>query len=210
VCQYLIAEQCPYDTDACAAAATAGRLETVHFLRESGLHWDADTICCNAARSSNRELLQYLKQQECIFGASVMSIAAARGDTQMCQYLRSEQCPWETRACGNAARGGHLDTLRWLHEQGCPWEIQADRVTAVVLGLPLVIFQYMLDAEPAASAAQLTELLRRAGMFKRQPIAEMLRQYGAEWPAELRCYGNECWHADMVQWARDEGCTSPV
>jgi hypothetical protein len=78
-----------------------------------------------------------------------------------------------------------------------------------MLGHLPVIIEYMLGIEPAPSAAQLTEMLGRAGILKRPSVAKVLRQHGAEWLAELKCHGGP-WHADMVQWARDEGCTSPV
>jgi hypothetical protein len=208
VCQYLLAEQCPYDARACAVAAENGHLETVRFLHESGCPWDVDTICSHAAESDNRELLQYLKQQGCNFSEDVMSIAAGRGDTHICQYLRAEQCPWDTYACDNAARGGHVNTLRWLHESGCPLDIAAIRSIAAVTG-HLPVFMYVLGVEPAATAAQLTAMLRQAGFYNELPAAQALQQQGAEWPTELKCYGLS-WPASMVQWARDEGCTSTV
>jgi hypothetical protein len=193
---------------ACAAAASAGRLETVRFLRQLGLPWNADTICSSAARSGNIELLQYLKQQGCVFSERVMSTAAWRGRLHICQYLRAEQCPWDTKACESATRAGHLSTLRWLHEQGCPWDLQALRVSAAGRDC-LAVLQYVLGAEPAATAAQLTQMLSTAGVCNRLSVAKALRQGGAEWPAVLM-YNGQRWHAVMVQWARDEGCTSPL
>jgi hypothetical protein len=207
-CQYLLTEQCPCDATACANAAANGHLETVRFLHESGCPWNSVTICSRAAETGRVGVLHYLKQQGCVFNEAVMSSAAGRGHLHLCQYLRAEQCPWDTRACKSAANGGHVDTLRWLHEQGCPWDLELVRSTAAhSSSLPVVM--YLLGVEPAATAAQLTEMLRRAAVGSKLPVAKWLRQAGAQWPAELKCYG-QSWHADMVQWARDEGCTSPL
>eukprot|EP00953_Heterococcus_sp_UTEX-ZZ885_P006959 4248-Heterococcus_DN1.PRE.1 len=63
VCQWLVAEQCPYDAGVFEDAARKGRLETIRFLHEQGCPWDGDTICVRAAQSGSVELLQYLKQQ---------------------------------------------------------------------------------------------------------------------------------------------------
>jgi hypothetical protein len=175
VCQYLLAEGCPCDAQGCAAAAAKGYLETVRFLHESGCLWDASTICSRAARSGSIELLQYLKQQGCDFNEAVMSSAAEKGHTHMCQYLRAEQCPWDSRACEAAAKFGQLDTLRWLHEQGCPWTMHMVRLAALSSG-HVTVMVYMLGVQPAANAAQLTELLNSAGELDDLPAAQMLRE----------------------------------
>jgi hypothetical protein len=258
-CQFLLAEQCPCDTDVCAYAAQNGHLETVRFLHESGCPWDPTTICIEAAVSGNLELLQflkdqgcaftdlamnaaaelghletlheigcpwdaggickiaaesgsiellqYLKQQGCVFDHFVMNTAARCGHTDVCQYLCAEQCPWLPRACAEAAHGGHVDTLRWLHEQGCPWYIQIVCLTAAAAD-HLPIIQYVLSVEPAVSAAQLTQMLNAAGRYNWLSTAKLLREAGAEWPAKLK-YHKHPWNTDALQWARDEGCTSP-
>jgi hypothetical protein len=207
-CQLLVAEGCPCDTDACAYAAANGHLETVRFLHESGCPWDATIMCGRAARSGNVELMRYLKQQGCAISEGVMNIAAERGFVQVCQFLRTEQCPWSSQTCLKAVQGNHLSTLRWLHKQGCPWDVHAVRTTATTL-LHLPALRYMLSVAPAASAGQLTELLNVAGSSSRFAAAHLLRQQGAEWPAELGVSGRR-WGARALQWARDAGCTSPV
>jgi hypothetical protein len=43
------------------------------------------------------------------------------------------------------------------------------------------------------------------------PLAQLLRQKGAEWPDELAdTVSNRCWCAAAVAWARAEGCTAPA
>eukprot|EP00953_Heterococcus_sp_UTEX-ZZ885_P031703 16610-Heterococcus_DN1.PRE.7 len=210
VCQYLVAEQCLCDTRACGEAASGGHMEIVRFLHESGCPWDVDTIGVRAAESDNVELLRYLRQQGCVFTADAMTAAAALGHLQTCKFLRAEQCPWDAIACRYAALNSHVETLRWLHEQGCPWDVQAVRLVAAKSGdMPTIT--YALDVEPAASAAQLTDMLNAAGSgyYRKLAAAKWLRQQGAEWPAVLK-YGAIPWSTHVLQWARDEGCTSPT
>eukprot|EP00953_Heterococcus_sp_UTEX-ZZ885_P017511 9799-Heterococcus_DN1.PRE.1 len=52
-------------------------------------------------------------------------------------------------------------------------------------------------------------MLNVAGAYRRLAAAKWLRQQGAEWPAVLK-YESRAWNTDVVQWARDEGCTSPT
>jgi hypothetical protein len=210
VCQFLAAEGCPWSVHATESAASGGHLETVRFLHENGCPWNATTICERAARSGNIELLHYLKQQGGVFSAAVMSTAAERGDLRTCHYLHTEQCPWNSRACSSAARGNHLDTLRWLHEQGCPLDISEIGLLAAIFG-HLPVIKFLVGAQPAPSAAQLKMMLAAAGPHNRLDIAKWLRQHGAAWPAELRCTVSHLpWSTTLVQWARDEGYTSPV
>jgi hypothetical protein len=72
--------------------------------------------------------------------------------------------------------------------------------------------EYVLSVAPPASAAQLTELLNTAGSNNELAAAQWLRQRGAEWPAQLRYheYPRRPWQGDTLDWARQEGCTSPV
>jgi Ankyrin repeats (3 copies) len=202
VCQFLLAEQCPCDTDVCAYAAQNGHLETVRFLHESGCPWDDAGMCATAAESGNLELLKYLQQEGCTLTEYVMTIAAGRGDLHICQYLRAERCPWSAGTCRRAADGGHVDTLRWLHEQGCPWDAQTICYSAVTAG-SLPVIEYVLSAEPAATAAQLTELLNVAGISDQLSVAQWLRQQGAEWPATLTFLGHP-WGTAVLQWAKRE------
>jgi hypothetical protein len=208
ICEYLVAEQCPSDITACAAAARGGHLKTIRFLHENGCPWELSTISLRAAESGSVELLQYLKQHDCEFDTETMSFASAKGNTHVCEYLLSEQCPWDLSACLYAANGSHLSTLRWLHEQGCPCDTHAVRVAATKAG-HAAILKFMQSFEPAANAAQLTELLNLAGAWSRREAALWLRQQGAEWPAVLQA-GFMSWEGDALQWARDEGCTSPT
>eukprot|EP00953_Heterococcus_sp_UTEX-ZZ885_P026208 14174-Heterococcus_DN1.PRE.3 len=137
-----------------------------------------------------------------------MSNAARFSGLELCQYLRAEQCPWDARACEEAAYSGYVDTLRWLHEQGCPWDVDKVRLAAAGQGhLPVIV--YMQGMQPTASAAQLTEMLSAAGAHRKLPTAEWLRQQAAEWPALLK-HGSMPWRGEVLQWARDEGCTSPA
>jgi hypothetical protein len=218
LCQYLAAEGCPWHDTATELAATGGQLSTLRWLHDNGCPWEPEYICACAAAAGSIEVLQYLEQHGCVCDAETMSSAASGGHTHICQYLLSEQCPWDASACVKAARGRHVDTLRWLHEHGCPWDVHDVRVAAVEGGR-VATLEYLQQFEPAASAAQLTEMLSRAGYDNelathggarpRLAVAKWLRQHGAEWPAVLKC-GMHSWAGVVLQWARDEGCTNPV
>jgi hypothetical protein len=202
-------EGCEWDEWTCSAAARNGHLTVLQWLHEHGCPWEADSICRRAAESGSVEVLQYLKQQGCNLDEDVWRVVAMEGRTQVCQYLHTEQCLWSALACGDAAYCGHVDTLRWLIEHSAPYDTQEVRVSAVASGhIPIIM--YMLGIEPAASAAQLTELLSAAGAHDQPVVAMLMRQQGAQWPAVLRDYYGHPWSTDVRAWARAEGCTSPT
>jgi hypothetical protein len=220
VCQFLAGEGCTWSEYAAECAASSGHLSTLRWLHESGCPWESTTICAEAACSGILELLQYVMQQGGILSGEVMNAAEGRGYLSMCAFLHTEQCPWDTSTCKTAAEGGYVDTLRWLHEQGCPWDLHEIRAAAAMSG-QIAVLTYLQDIEPAASAAELTELLTKAGAFSQLAAdngaryngqfaaAKWLRQQGAEWPAVLK-WGTLQWAGRVLQWARDEGCKSPT
>jgi hypothetical protein len=137
-----------------------------------------------------------------------MSSAAEGGHLHICKYLLSQQCPCDAGACDLAARAGHVDVIVWLREQGCPWDVRHVRLAAAQGGR-ISVLHFMQSFEPAASAAQLTELLNVAGALGHLETARWLQLQGAEWPAVLM-FDEASWTGATLQWARDEGCTSPT
>ena len=79
----------------CAAAATGGQLERLHWLRANGCPWNEDTCKC----------------------------AAMNGQLTVLQRARANGCPWDRNTCSFAARHGHLEALQWLLANGCPWKL---------------------------------------------------------------------------------------
>eukprot|EP00953_Heterococcus_sp_UTEX-ZZ885_P026686 14389-Heterococcus_DN1.PRE.1 len=208
MCQYLIAEQCEIDVTTCNHAAHFGYLEIVRLLCESGCPLNHCLVSERAAESGSVELLQYFREYDCLFTKAVMRAAARKGHTHICEFLRSQQCAWDSTVCEGAAEGGQLDTLRWLRTQGCAWDVQAVCVAAASSG-DVPTMEYALDAEPAASAAQLTEMLNAAGAHSRLAAAKWLRQQGAGWPLVLML-DRDPWKDGTLLRARREGCTSPT
>jgi hypothetical protein len=208
VCQFLAAEGCPWGVHAAETAAIGGHLSTLRWMREHGCLWVATDVCSAAANYGSVEMLQYLKEQGCVFDADTMRAAVQARRLHVCKFLRAEQCPWFSSAGEAAARCNHVEMLHWLHDQGYPWDIHAVRLVAVE-ARHTGLLEAMQHFEPAANAAQLTELLKSAGRYDDLMLVKWLRQQGANWPANL-AYDGDRWSAALVQWARDEGCVSPV
>jgi hypothetical protein len=162
-------------------------------------------VISRAASMGNLEVAAWVMQLPgAVRNESAMSSAATYGHTDMCKYLHSEQYPWDEQACYNAACFGRVDTLRWLQDNGCPW--RADKLCREApessKGSSEDVLVY-LQQRGIATPAMLTLMLDSAGECTKLATAQWLRQQGAEWPVPLKR-----WSAEMLAWARAEGCTS--
>ena len=108
----------------CAAAAGAGRLETLAFLvDEQGATPNALAFEA-AARGGHVAAMAWLRAR----GFSVpgeeraCAYAARGGHVEALEWARAMGMPWDRETCKAAARSGRLDVLRWLRRNGCPWD----------------------------------------------------------------------------------------
>jgi hypothetical protein len=65
-----------------------------------------------------------------------------------------------------------------------------------------------MKQEPV-NADVLSAMLTLAGAYDHLAAAQWLRQRGAEWPTVLHFNGTD-WSGDTLEWARAEGCDSPL
>jgi hypothetical protein len=216
--QYLHNEGLEWTSNVCSTAASSGHLSLLQQLRQHGCPWKAYEIADDAASSGSIPLLQWLKEQGIVFTELTIDSAAYGGHIAACESLRfTEQCPWNNHACMSAAERDQLDTLQWLREHGCP----CDNVLVCIAaahGGSVGVMAYMLEQQQqlvggAVNTVLLTLMLRAAGANEQLVAAQWLRQQGAEWPDVLQHrYDFELrrWSGAVLEWARAEGCTSPV
>jgi hypothetical protein len=197
----------------CSIAIEKGNLEAMRWLYENGCPQCSRYLGELAAEGGSIEALRYAKEQGCVFTEDLIIFAARGGHVPVLEYLHSEQCPLpaDTGACSVAFLGNHVDALRWLHEHGCPWNVNESCKWAAQEGQPDTM-AYLLDNTEPLPTAKLTKLLSIAGSRKHLAVAQLLRQHGAQWPAVLsfkKGRKNKGWSAEVIAWARSEGCTSP-
>eukprot|EP00953_Heterococcus_sp_UTEX-ZZ885_P009499 5592-Heterococcus_DN1.PRE.1 len=72
MCDFLRAEQCPWDTDACHDAARNGHVHTLKWLHEHGCPWHAVTVREKAAEGGHVDVIAYLQQEGLLNTAAVL------------------------------------------------------------------------------------------------------------------------------------------
>jgi hypothetical protein len=199
----------PVSTSTMNGAAYSGELSTVIWLYTvHNCAFDTQTSAYSA-RGGHFEVLRWLKQQGAAFDADIMFSAALHGQKLTCAYLRAEGCDWDEAAAYGAALNGHWDTVRLLHEQGCPWFFKQMCLKAAQQG-DISSMTYLFQHEESVPSYVLSDMLNAAGSKGHLAAAQWLRQHhGAEWPRAL-CHLGVQWSGDTLEWARAEGCDSPL
>ena len=111
---------CPWDIDRCTeAAASAGKLDVLIWLRglDPSGPW-SERYTELAADPPNPEVLQWLHDQGCPFGATTASRAALNRDLAVLEWLHSAGCPMSSNCLICAACAGSVPVLQWLCDQG--------------------------------------------------------------------------------------------
>jgi hypothetical protein len=101
-----------------------------------------------------------------------------------------------------------MAVLQWLLEHSCPHNNTLCCWFAAAYG-HIAVLVYLQSLGWLTSAVVLRTTLRIAGAFDQLAAAQWVRQQGAEWPSVLR-YREKPWLAEVVAWARAEGCTAPT
>jgi hypothetical protein len=174
---------------AAGAYADIVALKAAHKLGMQYTH----EVMHGAARCNEPAVVQFLRTKGCPWNAAVFT---------------AEQCPWSATAWEMAAINGHANTFLWLHEHGRSRD-PASIYRAAAQGGNTAVMEF-LQQQPGIkfTAFKLRMMLNVAGARNKLAAAQWLRQQGVEWPTVLR-YGKQ-WSGDTLEWARAEGCTSPL
>jgi hypothetical protein len=122
VCEYLKAQQCPWDTNACDAAAYEGHVSTLRWLQENGCPWDANSVCAAAAAGGSVQVMQYLQQEGVAVEAStltsMLNAAGSHDKLAAALWLRERGAAWPERL-NLYGREWSGDTLALARAAGC-------------------------------------------------------------------------------------------
>eukprot|EP00953_Heterococcus_sp_UTEX-ZZ885_P035273 18214-Heterococcus_DN1.PRE.1 len=97
LCQYLHAQQCPWNNFSTAVAAQNGHIDLLRWLIDNGCPYAAGDLCFAAAELGSAELLEYLQQQgitaetaEGILVTDVLDIVGLRSKLSAAQWCREQ------------------------------------------------------------------------------------------------------------------------
>ena len=120
--KYCVANECPIDESACAAAAIGGHLELLKHLREEvEAPWDFFTAIL-AAKYGHLHILEYLVERKYDkYCERACHFAAANGHLDCLKYLHeTAKAPWDSLAVRYAHDYNHTKCLQYLLDNNCP------------------------------------------------------------------------------------------
>jgi hypothetical protein len=120
--KYCVANECPIDESACAAAAIGGHLEVLKYLREEAkVPWDRHTAYW-AAFNGHLHILEYLVERKFDkYGVCACEYAAMNGHLDCLKYLReTAKAPWNKEAVRYAHENNQTDCVQYLLDNDCP------------------------------------------------------------------------------------------
>ena len=120
--KYCVANECPIDESACAAAAIGGHLEVLKHLREEvEAPWDFFTAIL-AAKYGHLHILEYLVERKYDkYCERACQFAAANGHLDCLKYLHeTAKAPWDSLAVRYAHDYNHTKCLQYLLDNNCP------------------------------------------------------------------------------------------
>jgi hypothetical protein len=121
----------------CDAAAKAGRLHVLVFLRERGFEWNEWT-CSVAAAGGHLDVVMFLCEHGCPGPERACSAAARWGHFHILEYLHAQGYPLTGEVLDSAVVNDRFEIVTWLLQQGCPWGDGTMGTAAAAGNLPAV------------------------------------------------------------------------
>ena len=106
----------------CLGAAQVANIEVLKFLREKGCPWGARTSS-EACWYGQLELLKWLQKEGCLCDLDGF-LSVCGGHLDILKWIRETYpgCAFDEPVASKASQKKRLDCLMWLREHGCPWD----------------------------------------------------------------------------------------
>jgi hypothetical protein len=209
----LRARGCPLDKGTIAAAAEAGNLEVLQWLKEElrTLSW-TQSACEAAAQGGHLEILQWLRRNSCCWDEGTCTAAAAAdGHLELLQWAVAEGCPWDKQRCLQAACGCaslqnsmQLEVLKWVGTQWPRWNKMIQVCTEAVRQGNLEALQW---AHSNGCPWEEADCVRYAAERNHLHVLKWLvLKAGCHLPENTCLLAAKNGNLEMLQWARGQGC----
>jgi hypothetical protein len=218
----------------CTYAAEGGHIRVLTYLREHGWErfFHNREVMEAAAGAGQLETVQWLRSLDppCPWNKNLCQAAARSGRKDLLQFLRQQQppCPWDiTKVAAAAAGNGYVNILEWLKENNHFLLAQArPRVAAARTLLPVAVAEAALEEGHLPVLQFLQEsmfVLQRKSPLPRwlkpdamskwtallQTWARQGELEGLQWlasqPALAECYGDKLWGKSVPKAAAASG-----
>jgi hypothetical protein len=204
-------EGLPWDEETTAAAARGGHLNVLAWATEAGCSINCHRCACTAAGKGHLPILKWLERwypRSAFLTTWAVNNAAKSGHLETLKWLREDvgghpRCPWDAWCVSYAASKGHLELIQWAVQNGARVRSHAMAGAAEFGHMHVVKWLrtngHRMSAHVCASAAAGGQL----------EVLQYLRSGPlpwCPWDRHTRERAAERMHAEVLQWAIDNGC----
>jgi hypothetical protein len=172
--QYLHTQQkCDIPPDICQQASRSGSIGMVKYLVElhGRAAYDVNTLRA-AAEAGHVNVVQYLRSQNCQWDLTVSEAAAAAGHRDVLLWLKQKGFCWTESVSNAALRTDNLDLLKWLIDEGCPWTNQS-LISGALYSSNLGMLKYAHELGAALDANTMQKAARQSSLEVVQYLHEV-------------------------------------
>jgi hypothetical protein len=125
MCEFLLANQCPWSEHTCLHAANRGEVDMLRWLREHGCPCNTVEVADVAASLYRVAVLEYLQQEAVVFTAEqltqMLNVAGIHGSLATAQWLRQQGAQWPAVLRSDLYHNWKWKgkTLAWARAEGC-------------------------------------------------------------------------------------------
>jgi hypothetical protein len=120
-----VATDCIFSKQVTAAAARAGHVHVLSYMREHGCAL-FESACMGAAAAGQVTALRWLREADCSWithgpvNRCIATAGAKSGSVQVMQFLHEQSVPFDETTMSSAAAEGHLPVCMLLRSVKCP------------------------------------------------------------------------------------------
>ena len=120
VLKYAHENGCRWDKWTCSYAAQFGYLEILKYLHENGCSWTEEKSSLKSIEDNFLVAFKHNLENPLVY-RNTKYLLSAHENTEILQYLKNQECLWSPQTCSVVYKTGNLEMIKYLCENGCPW-----------------------------------------------------------------------------------------
>eukprot|EP00953_Heterococcus_sp_UTEX-ZZ885_P006432 3936-Heterococcus_DN1.PRE.1 len=192
-----------------AASSSIEKLQwfSDHCLNDSNQEEIVNQMLRVSARAGNLQVFEWVWNR---YGTGLAEaeiwyleqLARVAGKSDLCKLLRKYDRPWDPHCIEQAVVHGQHELVFWM--------LSTLNETPIWVGELAAANGHIAILETLfAHSAYRGDLIGAAGYGNHKEVVQWLRAQGVNWPSGL-AFNGKPWSAEMVEWAREQGCDSAM
>jgi len=201
VLEYLKLQNCIFTNSTAKCAVEMGDMKVMEHLNTTGYLMKDNNTVIAAARTCQRNMVEWLLSKGCMLPSGAIQAAACKGNMDFILWLYSNGCKPNSDTWLGAAQGGHKHVCEWLYEL----EIEIPWLTSAYAagGGNVELLEWLVNHGCSAT----TEAYIYAAESGHLECIKWIKlNTECPMPAELAKTAGRYGYMHIVEWATQHGC----